>query len=287
MKEQIEHQLRWLSLGFMMLIGAMSWSCSARPEPSVLERARTIYKQAVEDQVIVQYAPGALQDARQVLSQAEQTWRSDKDTAEVEHLSYLTGQHVAIARAQADNKAAEVDRQRLSQEREQMLREARIQEADQARREAEQAQQEAERARAKYEESTRQIAVLQEKLGSLKAKATSRGTILTLGSVLFAPGKATLKPEALQNLYSLVTFMREDPERTAIIEGYTDNVGADERNLDLSQRRAEAVREFLIDNGVNEGRVTARGYGEASPVASNDTEAGRQQNRRVEIVLPK
>jgi outer membrane protein OmpA-like peptidoglycan-associated protein len=111
--------------------------------------------------------------------------------------------------------------------------------------------------------------------------------VLTLGSVLFEPGQATLKSEALQNVYSLVTFMQEDSERTAIIEGYTDNVGSDAFNVDLSLRRAEAVRGFLIKNGVSGERVTARGYGEASPVASNDTEAGRQQNRRVEIVFPK
>jgi len=287
MKRQTRHQYRWLVLGVVGLLGAMSWGCGAQPEPIVLERARTTYKQAAEDEAVVQHAPGALRDAKQVLSRAEQAWRSDKNAVEVEHLSYVTKQRVAIAQAKADHKVAEADWQRLSRERELVLQEARIQEAEQARREAEQARQEAKQARAKQEEAAKQLAMLQEQLGALQAKATSRGTVLTLGSVLFAPGQATLKSEALQNLYSLVTFMQEDSERTAIIEGYTDNVGSDALNLDLSQRRAEAVRGFLIKNGVNGERVTARGYGEASPVASNDTEAGRQQNRRVEIVFPK
>jgi outer membrane protein OmpA-like peptidoglycan-associated protein len=168
-----------------------------------------------------------------------------------------------------------------------VLREARIQEAEQARREAEQARREAAEARAKHEEATKQIMMLQEQLGTLQAKATSRGTVLTLGSVLFAPGKATLRAEALHNIYPLVTYMREDERRTALIEGYTDNVGSEQSNLDLSRRRAEAVRDFLIKNGINGKRIEARGYGAAAPVASNETEAGRRQNRRVEIVFPK
>jgi len=287
MKKQIGHPLRWLLLSLGLFIIAMSWGCGARPEPIALEQARTIYHQAVEDQAVMQYAPGALRDAEHVLKQAEQAWQSDQNAVEVGHLAYLTEQRVAIAHARADNKAAEADWQHLTQEREQVLREARIQEAEQARREAEQARREVEEARTKYEEATKQIAMLQEQLGILQAKVTSRGTVLTFGSVLFAPGKATLRSEAFHNLYPLVPYMREDPRRTATIEGYTDNVGADKGNLDLSQRRAEAVREFLIKNGIDGERVVARGYGEASPVASNDTETGRQQNRRVEIVLPK
>lgn len=287
MNQQTGRQLRWLFPSFVALIVAMSWGCGAKQAPVALDRARTTYQQASEEQAVVQHAPGALRDAKQVLNRAEQSWRSDKNTAEVQHLSYLTEQRIAIARAKASSKVAEADQERLGQEREQVLREARVQEAQRARQEAEQARREAEQARAKQEESAKQIAMLQEQLGTLQAKATARGTVLTLGSVLFAPGQATLKSEALQNLYSLVTFMREDPERSAIIEGYTDNVGSDERNLDLSQRRAEAVRTFLINNGVEEERVMARGYGEASPVASNETAAGRQENRRVEIVFPK
>jgi outer membrane protein OmpA-like peptidoglycan-associated protein len=285
MKKQIRHPLQWFFLSLLIVLSAMSGGCGARPDPIALEQARTAYHQAAEDLAVLQYAPGALRDAEQVLNRAEQAWQSDQNTAEVAHLSYLTEQRVAIARARADNKGAEADWQRLTQEREQVLREARIQEADQARREAEQARREAEEVRARHEEATKQIAMLQEQLGTLQAKATSRGTVLTLGNVLFAPGKATLRAEALHNVYPLVTFMREDPRRTAIIEGYTDNVGSDKSNLDLSQQRAEAVRDFLIKNGIDAERIEARGYGEAAPVASNDTEAGRQQNRRVEIVF--
>ncbi len=280
MKNQTGHQWRLPMLGLVILSSAMSWGCGARPDPIALERARMTYDQAAEDQAVVQNAPVALREAKQVLSRAEQAWQAEKNTTEVEHLSYLTEQRVAIARAKANNKEAEADQRRLSKERERVLREARVQEVEQARREAEQA-------RASQEEATKQVTMLQEQLGALKAKETSRGTVVTLGSVLFASGQADLKSDALQNLYSLVTFMRENPERSALIEGYTDNVGSDAFNFDLSQRRAEAVRDFLVKNGVGAERVTARGYGEASPIASNDSATGRQQNRRVEIVFPK
>jgi outer membrane protein OmpA-like peptidoglycan-associated protein len=279
MKKQSKHSLLWLFLGWVMCLSAMSGGCAAKPEPIALEHARTAYHQAAEDQALVQHAPGALRDAEQVLHRAEQTWQAERNIAEVEHLAYLTEQRVAIARARADNKEAEADWRRLAEEREQVLREARIQEVEQARREAEEA-------RARHAEATKQLMLLQEQLGALQAKATSRGAVLTLGSVLFEPGKATLRAEALHNVYPLVTFMREDARRTAIIEGYTDNVGSEKSNIGLSQRRAEAVREFLITNGIDGERIEARGYGEAAPVAPNDTEAGRQQNRRVEVVFP-
>jgi outer membrane protein OmpA-like peptidoglycan-associated protein len=110
--------------------------------------------------------------------------------------------------------------------------------------------------------------------------------VLTLGDILFETGRADLRPGALRQLYPLVTFLHKYPERQVLIEGHTDNVGSASSNLELSQRRAEAVRDFLLHNGVNPAQVTARGYGETAPVASNTTAAGRQQNRRVEIVVP-
>ena len=272
-------RVRWLSLAIG--ISAMGWGCGAPlKEPIAMERARSAYRQAEDDRAIVQYAPGALRDAEQMLKRMEGVWQRDKQVVEVDHLAYLTQQYVAIARAKTDARETEAERQRLTQEREALLREARTQEADRARREAAEA-------RAQQEEAAKQIAVLQEQLQTLQAKATSRGTVFTLGNVLFATGQAALKSEALHYLYPLAAMMRDDPERTAIIEGYTDNVGSDEANLDLSQRRADAVREFLLRNGVSGERVTARGFGEASPIASNDTSEGRQQNRRVEIVFPK
>jgi outer membrane protein OmpA-like peptidoglycan-associated protein len=109
--------------------------------------------------------------------------------------------------------------------------------------------------------------------------------MLTLGDVLFDVDQATLKPGAMQKLFRLVTFLRDDPGRGVLVEGHTDSTGSEDYNLSLSQRRAEAVRSFLVDNGVEGARVLARGYGKGYPVAGNDTAAGRALNRRVELVI--
>jgi outer membrane protein OmpA-like peptidoglycan-associated protein len=126
---------------------------------------------------------------------------------------------------------------------------------------------------------------LEAQLAELKAKQTNRGLVLTLGDVLFDTGHAELQPGADSTLDQLVQFMTQNPERTLKIEGYTDSVGSDSSNQVLSERRAIAVKNALIDRGLDASRISARGYGEASPVASNGTSGGRQQNRRVEIVI--
>ena len=89
----------------------------------------------------------------------------------------------------------------------------------------------------------------------------------------------------MRNLYQLVEFLKKNLIRSVSIEGHSDNIGSEGYNLELSQCRAEAVRNFLLDNGISPERLTARGYGKAYPVATNNTEAGRQQNRRVEVVV--
>jgi outer membrane protein OmpA-like peptidoglycan-associated protein len=122
-------------------------------------------------------------------------------------------------------------------------------------------------------------------LTELRARSTDRGTVVTLGDVLFDTGSATLNPGGQQQLQRLATYLNANPGRTVRIEGHTDDQGSDASNEVLSQRRADAVRAALITAGVDPARVAAVGVGEALPVASNDTAAGRQQNRRVEVVI--
>ena len=110
--------------------------------------------------------------------------------------------------------------------------------------------------------------------------------VLTLGDVLFDTGRAELNPGAARTLDQLAAFLKENTERTVAIEGYTDATGTEQGNQVLSERRANSVKNALTDRGIASARISARGFGEASPVASNNTAAGRQQNRRVEVVLP-
>jgi len=283
-----------IAMGMIALASMVGMGCSSRREPMALEHARTAYMQAQKDPQVAPHAPVALQEAEQILHRAERTWRDDHDEEEVQHLAHMTERRVAIAHAVAQHKMAEADIQRLSAEREQVLQEARAREARLAQQEATRAQQEA--ARAQQESRQAQLAVqtatarttqLEQELAALRAQAqeTERGLVLTLGDVLFASNRADLQPGAMQKLHPLVTFLNENPNRNIVIEGHTDNIGSDSYNLDLSQRRAEAVRAFLVQNGIRGTRVAAKGQGESYPVASNTTEAGRQQNRRVEIVI--
>ncbi|HEY6124972.1 MAG TPA: OmpA family protein, partial [Steroidobacteraceae bacterium] len=119
----------------------------------------------------------------------------------------------------------------------------------------------------------------------LQARPTDRGLVLTLGDTLFATGKSEIKSGATANLDRLTAFLNEYPTRTASIEGYTDSMGSEEMNQSLSQRRADAVRGYLVGQGVGSTRLTSSGRGENSPVADNGSAEGRQQNRRVEVVI--
>ena len=120
----------------------------------------------------------------------------------------------------------------------------------------------------------------------MKAKKTERGIVLTLGDVLFDSGRSDLKPGALRTLEQLAAFLQGNPERSAIIEGHTDALGSLAFNQTLSEQRALAVKKALAERGIADTRISAVGFGPSKPVVSNDTAAGRQQNRRVEIILP-
>ena len=165
-------------------------------------------------------------------------------------------------------------------------------EADAARGEAEQARAEANRERERAlaaqleaEQERAANARLRAELGQAQTRVTERGLVLTLGDVLFSVGKADLKPGAARTLDKLVAAMRRDRETSVTIEGHTDSTGKRAFNLTLSQRRANAVRAYLTAKGIPSNRILARGLGPDFPVATNKTESGRQQNRRVEVLV--
>lgn len=126
---------------------------------------------------------------------------------------------------------------------------------------------------------------MEEQLKAMEGRKTDRGMVVTLGDVLFDTNKAQLKPGGMRNLQKLADFCKEYPQRTVMIEGFTDSSGASRANQELSENRARSVRAALLDMGIGTERMSSRGYGESYPVAANDTAAGRQLNRRVEIVV--
>jgi outer membrane protein OmpA-like peptidoglycan-associated protein len=133
--------------------------------------------------------------------------------------------------------------------------------------------------------SQQQASELQRQVEILQAKPTDRGLVLTLGDTLFATGKSELKPGASENLDRLGNFLNEYPNRTASIEGFTDSTGSEDSNQMLSERRADSVKRYLVGRGVQSERLTSTGRGENAPVTDNETPAGRQQNRRVEVLI--
>jgi outer membrane protein OmpA-like peptidoglycan-associated protein len=241
-------------------------------------------------------APVAITAADVAVRAAEQP---EPDTRLAAHRVFLADRKVETARAQAQARLAEDQRAGLTEAREKARLDARTREADAARRQADAATAQAEAARLQAsaaradsaqqrlatEGAEREAARLKQQLDELQAKATERGMVVTLGDVLFTTGQANLREGAAGNLGGLVAFLNEYPDRTLLIEGYTDSVGSDDMNQSLSQRRADAVRSYLLGQGIASPRLNAQGRGESAPVASNDTATGRQQNRRVEILI--
>ena len=126
---------------------------------------------------------------------------------------------------------------------------------------------------------------LQRQIADLQARPTDRGLVLTLGDVLFTTGKSELNGGATSSLDKLTSFLNHYPNRNAVIEGHTDSMGSDEYNQGLSQRRADSVKSYLMGHGIASTRLAAAGMGEGRPLAGNDSANGRQQNRRVEVII--
>ena len=313
---------RWMKRGFGLLIPVLFLIAGCAPSQQEmvakdrLERARSAYLQAKSNRNVEAFAPLPFVDAGKAMQAAEQA----KGAVAVEQLSYIAEKKSLIAISAAEGKMAENDLEKLNRETANIIAEKRTQEARVAQKEAEKARllamseteraakakKEAEEAqalaaRAKAEAEQARMAAraeaeraakakaeadqLMRELSDLKAKQTERGIVLTIGDVLFATGKADLSSDALRSVDKLADFLKKYPGRNVLIEGHTDSVGSDEFNLTLSQKRADSVKEALTSKAIPEERITTKGYGKKYPVASNDTAAGKQQNRRVEVII--
>jgi outer membrane protein OmpA-like peptidoglycan-associated protein len=140
-------------------------------------------------------------------------------------------------------------------------------------------------AEAEAMDAKQRLALVESRIVEIEGRHTERGILVTLGDVLFEFNKAELLATAQPRLDRLADFLRQFPDKRLLIEGYTDAIGSDRYNLELSQRRAEAVKNALVSRGIEPARMTAEGYGKAYPVADNKDAGGRQMNRRVEVVV--
>jgi outer membrane protein OmpA-like peptidoglycan-associated protein len=239
-------------------------ACSSAP-PQAFDDARLAVEQALADPELQRYASGEVERARLDMVQAERAYQEGAlDADELASRAYVIQQYLMAARATAQERQALEQAQVLAEQRDRVRLEGQRQQTALAEQRATAAERE---------------------LQELRARETSRGAVITLGDVLFDTASATLNPGGMQQIARLATFLAENPDRTVLIEGHTDSRGSESYNLELSQRRADSVRNALIGAGVDPARINARGLGEAMPVASNETAAGRQQNRRVEVVV--
>lgn len=281
----------------LFVIGVSLSACSTVPEQhTVLEEARSYYSAARGDPDVTKHAAVELQQAGRALESAETAWSEEEDAELVDHLAYLARQHALIAQDTGKLRSAEIDVARAGSRRDEVRLEMRTAEADAAHKQVEMAQDTAEQqaqetaaaaaqVAGELDAATARLSAMEKELEELNAQKTERGLVITLGDVLFGVNKAELKPGSERNVQKIADFLQEYPERKALIEGFTDSTGSESYNQALSERRAEAVRTFLISRGVSSERITARGYGESNPVASNATAASRQLNRRVEIII--
>jgi outer membrane protein OmpA-like peptidoglycan-associated protein len=228
-------------------------------------------------------APVEIREAESAVAIAEQPVEGDSVLGE--HRVYMADRKVEIAKAKAATRYAESQRGSLERERAQARLDARTLEADQARRQVETARSEATASRETAATADRKAQELQRYIDVLEAEATDRGLVLTLGNVLFATGRSDLKPGSVTSLDKLVAFLNQYPDRNVVIEGHTDDVGTAERNQILSLNRAQSVMGYLTRQGIQSRRLSVSGMGESQPVAGNDSDSGRQQNRRVEIII--
>lgn len=261
-----------------LLLGA----CSTTTKPAGADNVRSKLTQLQSDPQLASRALVAITDAEAAVRAAEEP-RSDKDLEK--HLVFIADRKVDIATARAQGRLLEDQRKLLSEQREGARLDSRTREADNARTDADIARNETAAANMAAEAARDEANDLQQQIAALNAKETDRGLVVTLGDVLFATGKAELKGGAISNLNKLSTFLNKYPDRTVVIEGHTDSVGSEDYNLGLSQRRADSVRSYLVSQGVAPTRLVATGLGEGSPVSGNDSATGRQQNRRVDVII--
>jgi outer membrane protein OmpA-like peptidoglycan-associated protein len=234
------------------------------------EQAAAEIKRRQDAELARQQAEAAKADAIRMRQEAEKAAADaarQKAEAEQATAAAVVQQQAAQAAAEqaARDKAAAVDQQRAAEA-----------EADKARQAA---------AKAESEKAELRAQLLNQLNSILQTRDSARGLIVNMSDVLFDTGSYTLKPGAREKLAKISGIVLAHPGLNLQIEGHTDSVGTDEFNQQLSERRADSVRDFLAEQGVPASSITAHGFGKTQPVASNDTAEGRQRNRRVELVV--
>jgi outer membrane protein OmpA-like peptidoglycan-associated protein len=290
-----EQQLRAAEEAYAHKSDRKAVEAAAREVVVTAEEARVMaVKQKAEEDAQAKIAAD-----KRAAEEREAKARADAEAAQAEALRMK--QEAQRAAAEAARQKAEADQARAAALAQQQAAEAEAQKAasekaaaqaaaEQAARDKAAAEADAEKARqaaaqAEAEKAQLRAQLLAQLNSILQTRDSTRGLIVNMSDVLFDTGSFTLKPGAREKLAKISGILLAHPGLTLQIEGHTDSVGGDEFNQQLSERRADSVRDFLAEQGVAGSSITARGFGKTQPVASNDTAEGRQRNRRVELVV--
>lgn len=265
-----------------MLLGAAVASllaaCSTTPQRNdTLETARQLVSE-VEASDRAGVAANEISNARQSLDAANKLEGSKSKRGQMEYEAQNATMSAQIASEKIATAIAREELEKGTEQRQAVLIEAR-------EREALRSNAAAARSQEMSDTSKQRADSLESELADLKAKKTERGVVLVLGDVLFDTAESTLKTGAYATLDRLATALRDRPNRSVVIEGHTDNVGSEDNNHMLSERRARAVQAALQQRGVSGEQISVIGRGESSPIDSNESASGRQQNRRVELIF--
>src|ERR1700692_1699365 len=253
-------------------------SCASTPRPNAaLESARTAVQAAQANPNVHKYAALDLEAAKKQLEVADVAATHHEDAA-IAQPAYLAAQTARLAQAHAAAKADDARVAAGQAERDKIQLAART-------RDVATANMATNSALGQRDQATEEAARLQAEVDQLKATPTPRGLVMTLGDVVFDTGRAELNLGAGRKLDQLAQFLNEHKDRRVQIDGFTDSVGTDAYNEQLSRRRADAVKSALLSRGVDASRIGTEGYGKAYPVANNNDSGGRQLNRRVEVVI--
>jgi outer membrane protein OmpA-like peptidoglycan-associated protein len=266
-----------------LLTGCAAVGCASHPPPAELLDARAAYVR-IESGPASQLKPDRVHEAKVALDKAERAYADDPSTQETKDIAYLALRDAERAeieareakaakdKVQAEKQLASLTQTQLSQTREQLASASDRLISERAMRES---------AEKRANEAMEKLAA-----AGNSVKQEGRGTVITIpGNVLFASGKSTLLPGAQSKLSAVADVLKDQTDREITVEGHTDSQGSDAGNLQLSQARAQAVRDYLVLRGVSANSVRAEGVGEGKPIADNKTPEGRANNRRVEIIV--
>ncbi|WP_394837186.1 OmpA family protein [Pendulispora rubella] len=256
--------------------------CGSTPPPKELLEARTAYQKAQTGQAN-QVNPAQVHVAKGSLDQAEKSYDDEPGSPETRDRAYIALRKSQLADAQAGMMVAERQREQAQKE----LQTTQVAMGRKTERELESAKKQLERSQQQLEDERRRTKEALDNLAKMaEVKNDNRGMVITLsGQVLFASGASALLPAAMSALDNVVTALKANPDRSITVEGHTDSQGQRGFNMDLSQKRADSVRQYIISHGLPPEIVKAVGVGPDRPVASNGTAEGRANNRRVEIIV--